>query len=137
MPNNRPKIKGNALTGLNSVIDGIGIITKPLKSSAVTANTAVSKAATVSFSVLFLCAHHSAYFCTSLTSTSTHFSREGTGKYSKRPWKLCPPVKILGHGNPISESLHRQYHLVPVLDAARFQLHALHFQPVQLFHKQA
>lgn len=137
MLNNRPKIKGNTLTGLNSVIDGIGIITKPLKSSAVTANTAVSKAATVSFSVLFLFAHHSAYFCTSLTSTSTHFSREGTGKYSKRPWKLCPPVKILGHGSPISESLAPSYHLVQVLDAARFQLHALHFQPVQLFHKQA
>ncbi|WP_418948555.1 hypothetical protein ACR2E0_001474 [Phascolarctobacterium faecium] len=43
MPNNRPKIKGNALTGLNSVIDGIGIITKPLKTSAVTANTASAK----------------------------------------------------------------------------------------------
>lgn len=137
MPNNRPKIKGNALTGLNSVIDGIGIITKPLKTSAVTANTAVSKAANVSFSVLFLCAHHSAYFCTSLTSTSTHFSREGTGKYSKRPWKLCPPVKILGHGSPISESLAPSVPPRTGIDAARFQLHALHFQPVQLFHKQA
>ncbi len=137
MLNNRPKIKGNALTGLNSVIDGIGIITKPLKSSAVTANTAVSKAATVSFSVLFLFAHHSAYFCTSLTSTSTHFSREGTGKYSKRPWKLCPPVKILGHGSPISESLAPSVPPRTGTDAARFQLHALHFQPVQLFHKQA
>lgn len=45
--------KGKALTSRSSVMHGM--ITNPLKASAVTANSAVSKAVTASFSVLRLC----------------------------------------------------------------------------------
>ena len=37
-------------------------------------------------------------------TVSQAFTSEGMGRYSKRLWKLAPPVKILGQGSPLKES---------------------------------
>ena len=47
---------------------------------------------------------NAATFSTIFKITSTAFSIEGTGMYSKRPWKLCPPAKIFGQGNPLNDN---------------------------------